>query len=85
MHTRIAVALGLGWMLDAFEVQIIGSVVPGIQEEFGLDAGQAVTINLVWFAGIALGCLADRLGRKRLFVTTRRSPSCSPPTSARPA
>lgn len=25
MHSRIAVALGLGWMLDAFEVQIIGS------------------------------------------------------------
>ncbi len=75
MHTRIAVALGLGWMLDAFEVQIIGSVIPGIQEEFGLDAGQAVVINIVWFAGIALGAvgfgyLADRLGRKRLFVAT---------------
>jgi hypothetical protein len=30
MHTRIAAALGIGWMLDAFEVQIIGSVIPGI-------------------------------------------------------
>jgi hypothetical protein len=29
IHTRIAIALGLGWMLDTFEVQIIGSVIPG--------------------------------------------------------
>ena len=75
MHTRIAIALGLGWMLDAFEVQIIGSVIPGIQADFGLDARQAVWINVVWFSGIAVGALgfgylADRLGRKRLFVAT---------------
>ena len=75
IHTRIAIALGLGWMLDAFEVQIIGSVIPGIQEEFGLDSGDAVWINVVWFTGIALGALgfgylADRIGRKRLFVAT---------------
>lgn len=74
-HTRIAVALGLGWMLDAFEVQIIGSVIPGIQQEFSLDSRQAVWINVVWFVGIALGALgfgylADRVGRKRLFVAT---------------
>lgn len=28
LHTRIAAALGIGWALDAFEVQIIGSVIP---------------------------------------------------------
>ncbi len=75
IHTRIAVALGLGWMLDAFEVQIIGSVIPGIQAEFSLNSTQSVWINVVWFAGIALGALgfgylADRVGRKRLFVAT---------------
>ncbi len=75
IHTRIAVALGIGWMLDAFEVQIIGSVIPGIQEEFGLDSAQSVWINIVWFGGIALGAigfgyLADRIGRKKLFVAT---------------
>lgn len=75
VHTRIAVALGLGWMLDAFEVQIIGSVVPGIQQEFNLDSQQAIWINIVWFVGVALGALgfgylADRVGRKRLFVAT---------------
>jgi MFS family permease len=75
MHTRIAAALGIGWMLDAFEVQIIGSVIPGIQAEFNLDGRQAVLINIVWFVGIALGALgfgylADRVGRRRLFVAT---------------
>lgn len=75
IHTRIAVALGLGWMLDAFEVQIIGSVIPGIQQEFSLNSAQSVWINVVWFAGIAVGALgfgylADRVGRKKLFVAT---------------
>lgn len=75
IHTRIAIALGIGWMLDAFEVQIIGSVIPGIQEEFNLGSTQSVLINIVWFGGIALGALgfgylADRIGRKRLFVAT---------------
>lgn len=74
-HTRTAIPLGLGWMLDAFEVQIIGSVIPGIQQEFALDSRHAVWINVVWFAGVALGALgfgylADRVGRKRLFVAT---------------
>jgi MFS family permease len=62
-------------MLDAFEVQIIGSVIPGIQQEFGLDSAQAVWINVIWFSGIAIGALgfgylADRFGRKRLFIGT---------------
>jgi MFS family permease len=75
MHTRIALALGIGWMLDAFEVQIIGSVIPGIQREFSLGSAESVWINIVWFGGIALGALgfgylADRIGRKRLFVAT---------------
>lgn len=75
IHTRIAIALGIGWMLDAFEVQIIGSVIPGIQKEFSLGSAQSVSINIVWFAGIALGAigfgyLADRIGRKKLFVAT---------------
>ncbi|MFP5342148.1 MAG: MFS transporter [Candidatus Limnocylindria bacterium] len=75
IHTVIALALGVGWMLDAFEVQIIGSVIPGIQAEFRLDGAQSVWINVIWFAGVAVGALAfgflaDRFGRRRLFVAT---------------
>ena len=75
VHTRIALALGIGWMPDAFEVQIIGSVIPGIQQEFGLTSQQAVFINVIWFGGIGVGALAfgrlaDIIGRRRLFVGT---------------
>ncbi len=74
-HTRIAGALGVGWMLDAFEVQIIGAVIPSIALEFGLSGREQISVFVVWFVGIMIGALgfgwlADRVGRKRLFVAT---------------
>ena len=74
-HTRIAGALGVGWMLDAFEVQIIGSVIPSIAAEFGLSDREQVAVFVIWFAGIMIGALgfgwlADRVGRRKLFVGT---------------
>lgn len=75
MHTRIALALGVGWALDSFEVQIINSVLGPIADEFGLSETQAVLVYVPWFAGILVGALvcgwlADRVGRRRLFVGT---------------
>ncbi|SCL14983.1 Predicted arabinose efflux permease, MFS family [Micromonospora nigra] len=82
IHTRILLALGVGWALDSFEVQIIGSVIRPLAKEFGLtDAAGAVlpwalsTTWVVWFVGLMIGAsgfgwLADRVGRKRLFVAT---------------
>lgn len=75
LHTRIALALGFGWALDSFEVQIINSVLAPIAEEFGLSELQKVLVYVPWFAGIMVGALvcgwlADRIGRKRLFVAT---------------
>jgi len=75
MHTRIALALGVGWALDSFEVQIINSVFGPIADEFGLSETQAVLVYVPWFAGILVGALvcgwlADRVGRRRLFVGT---------------
>jgi MFS family permease len=74
-HRRIAGALGIGWALDAFEVQIIGSVIPSIASDFGLSKGQQIAVFVVWFVGIGIGAalfgyLADRVGRRRLFVAT---------------
>ncbi|MFN2534204.1 MAG: MFS transporter [Pseudonocardiaceae bacterium] len=75
-------ALGIGWALDSFEVQIIGSVLTPLANDFGVlgtdgaIAPWAVSlIWVVWFAGLmtgatAFGWLADRFGRKRLFVAT---------------
>lgn len=82
MHNRILLALGIGWALDSFEVQIIGSVLTPLAAEFGLlgpdgaIAPSAVSIIwVVWFAGLMVGAtsfgwLADRYGRKRMFVLT---------------
>ncbi|MBA3264353.1 MAG: MFS transporter, partial [Thermoleophilaceae bacterium] len=72
---RIAGALGIGWALDAFEVQIIGSVIPSIAADFGLSKAQQIAVFVVWFVGIGIGAtlfgyLADRVGRRRLFVAT---------------
>ncbi len=74
-HRRIAGALGIGWALDAFEVQIIGSVIPSIAADFGLSRTEQIAVFVVWFVGIGIGAtlfgyLADRVGRRRLFVAT---------------
>jgi MFS family permease len=75
IHRRVAGALGIGWMLDAFEVQIIGSVIPSIASDFGLSQAEQIAVFVVWFVGIGVGAalfgyLADRVGRRRLFVAT---------------
>ena len=82
LHSKILLALGIGWALDSFEVQIIGSVLTPLADQFGLlgpdgatRPGVVSTIWVVWFAGLMIGAttfgwLADRFGRKRLFVAT---------------
>lgn len=76
LHTRILLALGIGWALDAFEIQIIGSVIQPIAGAFSLSqTDQTVWVWVVWFVGLMLGALgfgylADRVGRRRLFVAT---------------
>jgi MFS family permease len=75
IHRRIAGGLGVGWALDAFEVQIIGSVIPSIASDFGLSKAQQIAVFVIWFIGLGIGAalfgyLADKLGRRRLFVAT---------------
>ncbi len=82
MHNRILLGLGIGWALDSFEVQIIGSVLTPLAKDFGvlgadgaISPGAVSLIWVVWFAGLMTGAttfgwLADRYGRKRLFVAT---------------
>ncbi|HEX5496465.1 MAG TPA: MFS transporter [Mycobacteriales bacterium] len=74
-HTTVLVALGAGWLFDSFEVQLFGSAVGPLGEHFGASVFQRDAILAVWLGGILLGALsggrlADRFGRRRMFVLT---------------
>jgi MFS family permease len=76
-HWRVVLALGVAWVLDGLEVTLVGSV-GGVLERpdtLGLTASQVGWAGSVYVAGAVLGALAfgrmaDRLGRKRLFLLT---------------
>lgn len=75
VHTAITIALGIGWMLDAFEVTIVNNVISALRELWRLTSLQASWILSIWFLGIMVGAylfgyLADRFGRRKLFLLT---------------
>src|SRR5260370_20726794 len=75
VHAAITVALGVGWLLDAFEVTIVNNVISALRDLWHLTNVQASWILSIWFVGIMVGAyvfgyLADRFGRKRLFLLT---------------
>ena len=74
-HTTLTVALGVGWALDSFETNIIGSVFGVLKKQWGLTAAQGSLAVSIWVIGMLIGAigfgyLADRFGRKRLFLAT---------------
>src|SRR6185369_12972001 len=76
-HWRIVVALGVAWILDGLEVTIVGSI-GGVLERtdtLALNAEQIGWAGSLYVGGAVIGALmfgrlADRLGRKRLFLMT---------------
>ena len=74
-HTRFLLALGIVWVLDAFEVVIVGNVLKSMIEDLGLSNIQASLVVSGFLLGaiagsFLFGYLADRLGRKRVFIIT---------------
>jgi MFS family permease len=76
-HWRVVIALGVSWLLDGLEVTVVGSLGPALQrsDTLGLSATEIGWAASAYIAGAVLGALffgrlADRLGRKRMFLVT---------------
>jgi MFS family permease len=75
IHTTLLLALGAGWLFDALEVNLFSNFVNPIDEHFGVGSNTGQYILYWWLLGILVGAmtggaLADRFGRRRLFVLT---------------
>ncbi|KAF1047404.1 MFS transporter [Xylophilus sp.] len=76
-HWRVVIALGIAWVLDGLEVTLVGSVGSVLErpDTLALGAAQVGAAGSLYIGGAVAGALlfgrlADRLGRKRLFLLT---------------
>jgi hypothetical protein len=74
VHIAITAALGVGWLLDAFEVTIVNNVIGTFRNLWHLTNLQASLIRSTRFVGIMAGAygFGYRFGRRRLFLLTLR-------------
>ncbi|MFA6316564.1 MAG: MFS transporter [Elusimicrobiota bacterium] len=74
-HWKLAGASGLGWLFDAMDSGLVSFVLAVLAKEWSLassDVGLVGSVGMagMFFGAIASGMLADRYGRKLLFMTT---------------
>jgi MFS family permease len=76
-HWRVVIGLGITWILDGFEVTLVGAVASVLtkRDTLHLTTQQASSAGTAYLLGavcgaLLFGYLTDRLGRKRLFMVT---------------
>ncbi|MCX7738777.1 MAG: MFS transporter [Hydrogenothermaceae bacterium] len=74
-HTKFVAALGITWVLDAFEVVIVSVVLKSMSKSLELSTFQSSWIVSSFLVGALIGALlfgylADKYGRKKIFFIT---------------
>ncbi|MEZ0318888.1 MAG: MFS transporter [Pyrobaculum sp.] len=74
-EARLIIISGLGWMFDAMDVLLLSYLLVAATKDLGLDAQTKTWVvlanNLGMLVGaLAFGKLADRIGRRPVFMTT---------------
>ncbi len=72
-HWMIVVGLGVSWVLDGLEIQIVSQA--GFQKELGLSSADVGALGSVYLVGQIVGALffgriTDRVGRRKIFLLT---------------
>src|SRR5947209_1809532 len=70
---RALIAIGLGEFVDAYDLIVISGAFFALQSHFRLSSGAVAWVQAAAFFGSAVGALffgdiADRIGRRRVFV-----------------
>jgi len=64
---------GVAWLVESYDVGVIGSVLPSLQKEFQLGAFSVGLLAIASTLGIVIGVIpagwmADTIGRKKILI-----------------